>query len=486
MAEKELGILVRLRDQASAELRQINQNVKTSTDSWRRDFGAIAMQARNIGIAMTGIGASILGVFGMAAKAALEERLGIQQLSGAMANVGLSYKKATDEGLEKWITATQRATGIADSEQRQALSLLIPMTNDLSEAQSKLQLAMDMAAGTGKDLKSTITLISYAISGNWGMVERYIPAIKQAELETDKWRLLNQLFAGQAENVADPINVLKAAISDLSEEIGNALLPKMRKVIDDILEVIEAADGWIKKNPKIIETLTEVGIAVGIGAVTTGLLTTAVVGLALAFAYAGGPITLIIIGIGLLIAAATFLILKWDWVKENWISIFSKLSETFRVFVDHWDKSKDFWVNIWNVMKVVALNSINDLIRDLNKLLSVINLVGKVFGQNWKIQIPEISEEAWNIFRPMLGPAYPMGPPWIPSIPSGVLKGTEPISPIDAFGAYGKLGKSFVLPGGITITINNAGSVIAERDLTEQIRQALIDIQNRNVTTGLE
>ncbi len=201
------------------------------------------------GVMAAAAGAMVAGMLD-AVKAAGEEEAGIVRLSTAMKNVGLSYDKSRGQ-LEAWIDANQQATSFADDEQRSALASMIRMTGNLEEAQKKLTLAMNVAVGTNKDLASASQLVQYAMGGNWGMVERYIPALKSVQDEQEKWRVLNELFAGQAtefgKTMAGQFKTLENNIGDLKEAFGEALLP----VVQSLLEPVQTFVGFMKEHPTL-------------------------------------------------------------------------------------------------------------------------------------------------------------------------------------------------------------------------------------------
>ena len=262
MASKaNVEVIIKGKDQASQALKGISGNLQRMSG-----------QLRTTGLAMTAMGGAMVAAFGLAMKAAAAEEVGISRLSVAMRNVGLSYEDAR-ESLEGWIDAQQQSTAFADDEQRAALASLVRITKDVTQAQDLLTLAMDVAIGTNKDLESATTLLMYALSGNWGMLERYIPAIKKAVTEEEKWLLLRKLFAGQAEEYGKTtegqMKRLQANIGDLKEAIGGLLNEAIKPYIDKLGDMAEA----IKKlDPKIMGLITKIGVGVAGTLTLTGVI----------------------------------------------------------------------------------------------------------------------------------------------------------------------------------------------------------------------
>jgi len=254
MAKNEVTTKFIGKDQTSQTVDKVEKKLDGLSNKWK--VAAAAMVAT-----------SALLAAGMlkAVKAAADEEAGIIRLSIAMKNVGLSYDDSR-ESLEAWLDANQQSTSFADTEQRSALASLVRMTGDLESAQKMLTLAMDVAVGTGRDLASANTLIMYAMGGNWGMLERYIPAIKKAQTEQEKWRILNELFAGQATefgaSMAGQFATLENNIGDLKEAFGTALFPAVQSVLDPVKDFVT----WMKEHPEVTKMAAQITL------LTAGLL----------------------------------------------------------------------------------------------------------------------------------------------------------------------------------------------------------------------
>jgi len=103
----------------------------------------------------TAVGTAAFAIGVSAVKAAIEDEKAQVSLAQTLRNT----TKATDQQIaatEDYIDATARATGIADDQLRPSLDRLVRSTQDVTKAQKLQQLALDIAAGTGKDL-ATVT-----------------------------------------------------------------------------------------------------------------------------------------------------------------------------------------------------------------------------------------------------------------------------------------------------------------------------------------
>jgi len=241
-------LIISAEDKTQAAFNQVGKSVNNMSANFKK-----------AGLAITAAGVAMAAALTMCIKAAAEEEAGVTRLSVAMKNMGLSYDD-TRESLEKWINTQQQKTSIADDKQRSSLASLIRVTGDLTKAQDLLSLAMDISVGMNEDLEASTSKLMYALSGNWGMIERYIPALKQAKTEEEKWLMLRQLFVGQAEEygktVAGQFELLKNNIGDIKEAIGSVLLPILKDLSDKIMPIIEGIKEWINKHPDLARALT--------------------------------------------------------------------------------------------------------------------------------------------------------------------------------------------------------------------------------------
>jgi predicted nuclease with TOPRIM domain len=278
MAQPTLEILLRLRDEASKGLADASKGIDNMGKTYK-----VA------GALMVGAATAIAGTLALCVNAAGQEEKSINLLTVAMRNVGLSYNEVRGS-LEEWMDVQTKKTGTDDEAQRRSLAALILQTKDLAKAQDLMTVAMDIAAGTGRDLEDATHLVAMALAGNWGRLQLLIPAIKAAKTEEEKWMVLRSAFAGQGEvlgkSFAGQMARIKSSIGELAEAIGNTLLPVVTKVVTIASDVLTR----IGKLPPVIIYM---GATIAVGAA-------AVLGLVGAFALLSWALPGLIAGIGML------------------------------------------------------------------------------------------------------------------------------------------------------------------------------------------
>jgi hypothetical protein len=171
-----------------------------------------------------------------AVKAAIEDEKAQKSLAITLKNT----TKATDaqvKSVEDYIDKTARATGVADDQLRPSLDRLVRSTQDVTKAQKLQTLALDIAAGTGKDLATVSEALGKAYDGNLGALKRIGVPLDANIVATKDFDAaviaLTQTFAGQADAAAETfagrMGRIKIAIDEAKEQLGFALLPLLER-----------------------------------------------------------------------------------------------------------------------------------------------------------------------------------------------------------------------------------------------------------------
>ena len=183
--------------------------------------------------------ASKLYAFGKASvKAFAADEKAARSLSLALANTGNAF---ADIQVEGFIADLQRTTGVLDDYLRPAFRTLITATGDVKKSQDALALALDISAGTGKDLGSVTAALAKGFSGQTTALSRLGAGLSKATLKTgnmdDIVAELNKKFSGQAlaaaEGYSGQMDILAVASNNAKEIIGKGLLDAMSEVAGD-------------------------------------------------------------------------------------------------------------------------------------------------------------------------------------------------------------------------------------------------------------
>jgi hypothetical protein len=190
------------------------------------------------------LGKQLLGVFAAgkllsfgknAAKAFAADEKAARSLALALANTGNAFAGIE---VEKFIADLQRATGVLDDNLRPAFRTLLTATGDVKKSQDALALALDISAGTGRDLSQVSAALARGFTGQTTALSRLGAGLSKATLATgDMDVIIGQLsdkFRGQAlaaaEGYAGSMARLAVASENAKEIIGKDLLDAMQLI----------------------------------------------------------------------------------------------------------------------------------------------------------------------------------------------------------------------------------------------------------------
>ena len=249
----------------------INDFKKLETNGQKASF-LIKKAAVPAGLALAALGAVAFD----AVKAFAEDDAAAQKLEKTLQNTtGATDAQVT--AVENFISETSKAAAVADDELRPALDSLVRGTKSVTKAQDLLGLALDVSAGTGKDLGAVSDALSKAFNGNLGPLKKLDPAladlIKSGATTDEVFAALSETFSGQADTAANTtqgkMKNLGIQMGELKESIGEAALPLVEKLLPAFLKF----STWASENKGLIVTLGLViaGIATAIIATNAAL-----------------------------------------------------------------------------------------------------------------------------------------------------------------------------------------------------------------------
>jgi hypothetical protein len=248
--------------------------------------------------------------------------------------------------------------------------------------------ALDAAAGTGKDLGTVSEAMMKAAQGNTGALGRLGIATKDA---SGKALTFNEVlanmattFKGQASAAADStagkMANAKIQFGEFQEQIGSALLPAVGAMAtfftNTLLPAISAVTGWIESHKDLV-----IAALVGIGVVLGATVVPAFIAWAAAAAVAAVNTLLALaplILIGAAVAGVAYLIISnwntvkavteavwnailgaihwvWNWVVQNWpillAVITGPIGAAAYLIYRYWDQIKGGAADVWNFIR---------------------------------------------------------------------------------------------------------------------------------------
>jgi hypothetical protein len=256
-------------------------------------------RTKNLGRTLTRtFGTAAVLAFGRASvKAFAEDDKAATSLGMTLKNLNLAYGSNIGT-VNGYISRLEAQTGVLDDELRPAMDRLLRATGSVTKSQELLNLALDIAAGTGKSVTQVSQSLQKAYLGQTQALGRLGVGLSKAELTTSSFEEIQQrlatLFAGQAsaaaETFAGQLDKLTIAANNAKETIGKGLYDAITALsgggatsaTENIDKLAKGIADSLKNTGEFIdrlEKLKPVLIAVGLVAAAAFLpMTTAIAG----------------------------------------------------------------------------------------------------------------------------------------------------------------------------------------------------------------
>ena len=248
------------------------------------DFDKFAKRSfKAFGIATLAVGAFATKLGVDAVKGAMEDQK--QQI--ALATALRNTTGATDEAIAatvSYLDKLELLVGVDNNQLIPSLQILTQATKDVTQAQQLQALALDISAGTSKDLGAVSLALAKALGGNVGALTRLGVPLDAAQVKAkDLNGILQSLadtFEGQAAKRAQTLEFrlmsLQLAFNQVLDQLGYAFIPVLEELAQKLLtNVIPAVQKFIDENKeglvaglrdatKVLQTLLERSIEFGL------------------------------------------------------------------------------------------------------------------------------------------------------------------------------------------------------------------------------
>lgn len=243
------------------EVKDLSDSLNKGSDDVSSFGDKIGKFGKIAGAAFLAAGAAAAAYAGKLAidgvKSAIEDEAAQLRLATSLKNV----TGATDSQIkstEDYITKAQLAYGINDNDLRPSLDRLVRSTKDVEEAQKLQAIAINIAAGTGKELSSVTEALAKAHDGNFGALKRVgvsldANIIKSKDFEAATAEL-SKTFEGQATKQAETfegkMKRLNEAFGEAKEKVGgfiiDAITPLISTFMDRVVPSLDSVGTTLK------------------------------------------------------------------------------------------------------------------------------------------------------------------------------------------------------------------------------------------------
>jgi hypothetical protein len=206
----------------------------------QKELSAFDKQAQKLGktfnrvfaaTAITSFSRKAINAFAADEKAA-------KSLAVQLENTGNAFRVSE---VEDYIASLQNLYGILDDQLRPAFQTLLNATGSVTLSQQALQTAINVSAGTGKDLASVVAAIAKGATGTTTSLQRLGTGLDKATIASGDMNkimaALDKKFAGQAQarlsTYAGKIDLLKVSAANATEIIGKGLVDALTAIGKD-------------------------------------------------------------------------------------------------------------------------------------------------------------------------------------------------------------------------------------------------------------
>jgi len=293
MADSELSILIKARNEAKAEFDKLNTQVKAlqgSTGGLKNKLGGLSQGFEQLaGISLGTAGG--LALIGTAAKevykflkeseqAAVEAAKSQAALEAVLRSTGGAVGISV-EALDEYATALSRASGLDDELIKSSEAMMLTFTRiSGSEFKDAMQAATDMSAVLGTGLKESVIQVGKAMNdfSGYTALKRAGVSFTQSQVDQiNKFKESNDLigyqslllselqkeFGGAAQAIndaGDKSENLKVAFGNLKEAIGAGLVPATRNTNEQLTNFVNNTADAISETVQYNNILKQNGI----------------------------------------------------------------------------------------------------------------------------------------------------------------------------------------------------------------------------------
>ena len=206
----------------------------------QKELSAFDKQAQQLGKTFTRVFAAtaIVAFSKKAINAFAADEKAAKSLAVQLENTGNAFRV---NEVEAYIAGLQNLYGVLDDQLRPAFQTLLNATGSVTLSQQALETALNVSAGTGKDLESVVAAIAKGASGTTTALSRLGTGLDKATIASGDMNLimaaLDKKFAGQAQarltTYAGKMDLLRTKSADATEIIGKGLIDAIQLLTKD-------------------------------------------------------------------------------------------------------------------------------------------------------------------------------------------------------------------------------------------------------------
>jgi hypothetical protein len=235
----------------------------------KQELSAFDKQAKSLNKTLTRVFATgaLVAFSKKAINAFANDEKAAKSLAVQLENTGNAFRVAE---VEDYIASLQSLYGVLDDQLRPAFQTLLNATGSVTLSQKALETALNVSAGTGKDLESVVAAIAKGATGTTTALSRLGTGLDKATIASGDMNkimtALDKKFAGQAqarlETYAGKMDLLKVASANATEIIGKGLIDALTALGKDN-SIDQAANSMNNFANAIANTVKGMGELIG-------------------------------------------------------------------------------------------------------------------------------------------------------------------------------------------------------------------------------
>jgi hypothetical protein len=205
-----------------------------------QDINIFDKQVQKLGRSFGAVfSATAIAAFGKkAVKAFADDEKAAKALEVQLKNTGNEFSAPA---VEYYIANLQKISGVLDDELRPAFQSLLTVTKSVELSQYALNTALEVSVGTGASVVQVSQALSKAFAGQTKALKTLVPGLDAAALKSGDMEAilkeLNKMFAGQAAarltTYAGKMDLLSVAAANSTEIIGEGLVNALGELSKD-------------------------------------------------------------------------------------------------------------------------------------------------------------------------------------------------------------------------------------------------------------
>jgi len=263
------GILLQLRDQVTGTLGGVQKGLLKFKDN-------IDGASRTARRGLLGLAAAV----GAVAYKSMEQEKADRKLKDALIGAGDASTETYDR-MKDLAAGLQKVTVYGDEATQGMIANALNLGITADKMDDAIEGAIGLAEALEMDLATALRYTALAMQGEFTVLQRYVPALRQTEDPTEKLAIVTELMAkgfhqakGRAEGLEGSLIRLKNTFGDLLETLGQQILGTDTWAVglEKLIAKIGAAAKWVRdltdaQKESILTSLKVVAVTLAIVAV---------------------------------------------------------------------------------------------------------------------------------------------------------------------------------------------------------------------------